>query len=89
MTSNIVEYLQAKVKVTTVELLMGLNFNGWLLALLPCIRLGRQLVTLANTLAYYDAAKIPALNGSLVGPNKTFYNSHYCCIIISQRVCFH
>ncbi len=48
---------------------MGLNSNGWLPALLPCIRLGRQLVTLANTLAYYDAAKIAALKGSLVGHN--------------------
>jgi len=81
MTSNIVEYLQAKVKVTRVEPLMGLNSNGWLPALLPCIRLGRQLVTLANNLAYYDAAKIAALNGSLVGHNETFCNSHCCCII--------
>jgi hypothetical protein len=39
---------------------MGLNSNSWLQDLPPNIRLGRKCLTLANSLTYYNMAKITA-----------------------------
>jgi hypothetical protein len=43
---------------TKVEFLKGLNYKGWLPALTTNIRLRREWVIVANTLAYYDIVKI-------------------------------
>jgi hypothetical protein len=40
---------------------MGLHSNGRLLAVSANIRLGRKCLTLANILAYYDAAIVTAI----------------------------
>jgi hypothetical protein len=50
--------LQARLELTRVEPLMGLNSNGWLPPMSQNIRLGWKGFTFASTLAYYDTAKI-------------------------------
>jgi hypothetical protein len=53
-TSTLVLYLQARSEPTRVELLTGLYSNDRLLVLPESTRLGRKLMVLSNTLAYYD-----------------------------------
>jgi hypothetical protein len=45
---------------------MGCNPNSWLPDLPQNIRIGRKSLTLANTLAYYDTARIAAVKGFMV-----------------------
>jgi hypothetical protein len=58
--------LQAKLELNRVEPIMELNYNGWLLALHENIRLRWEWLKLANTLAYYDMAKIIAVKHFIV-----------------------
>jgi hypothetical protein len=56
--STLFWYLRARLELTTVELLKGLNPNGCLPALPPNIRLKWRRRTLGNPLTYYEMAKI-------------------------------
>jgi hypothetical protein len=56
VTFTLVEYLQARPKLTREELLMELIFNPWLQALPADIRQGWKRLTAAKTPAYYNMA---------------------------------
>ncbi len=49
-----------------MEPIEELNSNGWLTSLPLDIRLGRKLLTLPNTLAYYGMANITVKKGFIV-----------------------
>jgi hypothetical protein len=51
-----------------VELITGLHLNGIFLALLTNIGLGRKLMKVANTLAYYAKVTIIAIKSFIVQP---------------------
>jgi hypothetical protein len=52
------------------ELLMVLYSNSWFPALSPNIRLVWKRLTLANTLAYYNTARITAMKSFIVQAPK-------------------
>jgi hypothetical protein len=56
----------ARLELTRLEPLTGVNSNVWLSDLPQNIRLGCEQLTLILPLAYYDTAKITAVNSFIV-----------------------
>ncbi len=66
VTSTLVEYLQARPKLTREETLTELNIHGWLQALPVDIRLGQKRLVAATTLSYYNTAKNTAVKSFIL-----------------------
>jgi hypothetical protein len=54
---------------------MGHNYNGRLLALPANIRLGWKRMAVANTLAYYNTAKVTPVKVSITDPRDQCYKT--------------